>query len=60
MVRDPTKRLGYEKDSEEILLHEAFGILTKVPGEDGSPADKGEGFVFQKPKVFDFDQNFEK
>ena len=60
LVRDPTKRLGYEKDSKEILLHEAFGILTKVQGEDGSPADKGVDFVFQKPKVFDFDQNFEK
>ena len=60
LVRDPTKRLGYTKDSDEILDHVAFRLLTKVPGEDGSPDDKGEGFNFQKPKLFDLDQDFDK
>jgi len=49
LVRDPTKRLGYTDDSTEILLDKAFEALTKVDGQDGSPDDNGEGFVFQKP-----------
>lgn len=60
LVRDPTKRLGYTNDSDEILGHDAFKLLTKVPGEDGSPEDKGDGFKFQKPELFDLDQDFEK
>lgn len=60
MVRDPTKRLGYEGDSETILKHVAFELLTKVEGQDGSPNDTGENFNFQKPELYDMDQDFDK
>lgn len=60
LVRKPADRLGYTRDSEEILEHVAFKLLTKVEGEDGSPDDKGEGFKFQKPELYNMDQDFDK
>ena len=61
LVRDPTKRLGYTRDSEEILEHAAFKVINNNDGKDGSPNDKGgDDFKFQKPELFDLDQDFDK
>ena len=60
LVRDPTKRLGYKNDSDEILEHPAFKLLTAVEGQDGSPDDNGPEFKFIKPDLYNFDQDFDK
>jgi len=72
LVRDPTKRLGHDGDSDAILAHPAFKAIEgqnsdgpqDADGEfspkDGSPDDKGVGFDFKYPNLFNLNQDFEK